>query len=112
MARLRYLISKKVYFFIAITFSTPGKCVYGMVSLVINWVPGVPAFVTYISMYRTKFRWYSVILYALGVLVLYPLFPLWCFINLLYKKPKSKNDPISDDFIEVIFRLCKGRYIG
>ena len=66
-------------------------------------VTGVPAFVTYISMYRTKFKWYSVILYALGVLVLYPLFPLCCFINLLYKKPKSKNDPISDDFIEVIF---------
>lgn len=45
-------------------FWTPEKSVYGVVTLAINWIPGIPAAIHLISMYREDFPWYSTLLYA------------------------------------------------
>ena len=72
--------------------------VYGIISLCINWVPGLAASIHVLSTYRTIWPWYKVVLYAILVLVLYPVVPLASFIYLLYKKPKTNKDPITKEF--------------
>ena len=81
--------------------STPGKFYYGIVSLAIIWIPGLAASMTCISKYRTKIAWYKVFLYALVLFAFYPLVPFCSFLYLLYQKPKTKYDPVSEDFIQV-----------
>ena len=49
-------------------FWTPEKRVYGVVTLAINWIPGIPAAIHLLSMYRQEFPWYSTLIYA-GLLI-------------------------------------------
>ena len=54
-------------------FYTPGKSTFGLISLCINWIPGVVASIHLMSMYRTKLPAHKVALYALLLLLFYPL---------------------------------------
>ena len=81
-------------------FNTPGKKVYGAISLGINWIPGLAASIHLISMYRSKLPVQKVILYALILLLFYPIVPCFTFVYLLYVKPKTGDEPISPEFRE------------
>ncbi len=47
-----------------VLYSTPEKQLYGVFTLAINWIPGIPAAIHLVSMYRTEFPWYCTLLYA------------------------------------------------
>ncbi len=47
-----------------VLYSTPEKRLYGVLTLAINWIPGIPAAIHLVSMYRTEFPWYCTLLYA------------------------------------------------
>jgi hypothetical protein len=47
-----------------VLFSMPEKRLFGIVTLAINWIPGIPAAIHLVSMYRMQFPWYSTLLYA------------------------------------------------
>ena len=80
-------------------FRTPGKSTFGLISLCINWIPGVAASIHLMSMYRTTLPAYQVALYALLLLVCYPFIPFVAYVRLLFKKPKSSQESVSADFI-------------
>ena len=80
-------------------FKTPGSRAYGVASLAINWIPGLAATLQLISKYRNELPVQKVFLYALILLVFYPIMPLLAFIYLLYKKPKTTDEPITDEFV-------------
>jgi hypothetical protein len=79
-------------------YNTPGTEVYGLVSLGINWLPGLAASIHLVSMYRTNIAWHRVILYAFLLLIFYPVVPFCAFVYLLYKKPKSASMPVTEEF--------------
>ena len=55
-------------------FRTPGKSTFGLISLAINWIPGVVASIHLLSTLRTtSLKWYKVVLYALLLLLFYPI---------------------------------------
>ena len=55
-------------------FRTPGKSTFGIISLAINWIPGVVASIHLLSTLRTTtHKWHKVVLYALLLLVFYPI---------------------------------------
>ena len=65
-----------------------------------NWIPGLAGFIHVISMYRNVLPWYQVISFAFLLLILYPVIPLFSFIYLLYKKPKSVDEPVCPEFTQ------------
>ena len=81
-------------------YNLPGKRQYGIASLAINWIPGLALFIHVISMYRNQIRSYKVILYALLLLVFYPIVPPLVYIYLLYKKPKAGGESVSKEFVQ------------
>ena len=44
---------------------TEGMATYGAVTLAICWIPGLPAAVHLLSMYRNRLEWSRTLLYAL-----------------------------------------------
>ena len=50
--------------------------------------------------YRNVLPWYQVISFAFLLLILYPVIPLCSFVYLLYKKPKSVDEPLSPEFTQ------------
>ena len=44
---------------------TPGKFYYGVITLSINWIPGIVAAIHLLSVYRRELAWYNAILYAI-----------------------------------------------
>ena len=81
-------------------FHLPGKRSYGIASLAINWIPGLAGFIHVISMYRNVLPWYKVISFAFLMLILYPVIPLCSFVYLMYKKPKSVDEPVGPEFTQ------------
>lgn len=51
--------------------TTDGMATYGIITLAICWLPGFPAAIHLLSMYRNKLEWEKTLLYAvlLGVLI-------------------------------------------
>ena len=82
--------------------SNEGKEIYGIITLAINWVPGIPAAVHLMSMYREQLPWQKTVLYATLLILLYPIVPVLAYINLLWKKPKDPN-AVSKEFREAEF---------
>ena len=81
-------------------FHLPGKRSYGIASLAINWITGLAGFIHVISMYRNVLPWYKVISFAFLMLILYPVIPLCSFVYLMYKKPKSVEEPVRPEFTQ------------
>ena len=77
-------------------FMTEGKEIYGIITLSINWIPGIVAAIHLLSMYRNRLPWHRVLLFALLAVVLYPVIPILAYINLLWKKPK--NSVVTKEF--------------
>ena len=46
---------------------TEGMATYGAVTLAICWIPGLPAAVHLLSMYRNRLEWSRTLLYALSL---------------------------------------------
>ena len=67
------------------------KFKYGLIACGIMWIPGVPATIHYLSVFRLKMTWYQVILYAVLLLFFYPVVPLLAWIIVLWVKPKDGN---------------------
>ncbi len=80
--------------------TTEDRAVYGIITIGINWVPGAAASIHLLSMYRHELPWQKTLLYAALLLVFYPIVPTLAFINLLWKKPRSSNDPVTPEFRE------------
>ena len=49
-------------------------------------------------MYRNTLPWHQVFSYAFLIFIFYPIVPLCSFLYLLYKKPKSAQEPVSPHF--------------
>ena len=90
-------------------FRNPETRNYGIVSLSINWIPGLAAAIHLISMHRRTIPWTKLFPYALLLLIFYPIIPIFAFLRLLYKKPKSKYEPVTEEFTEVIFFIVAYR---
>ena len=67
------------------------KELYGFVSLGILWLPGIPAAIHYLSIYRMKLEWYWAVIYAFLIFVLYPVVPILALIIVLWVKPKDNK---------------------
>lgn len=65
------------------------KFKYGLIACGIMWIPGIPATIHYLSVFRLKMAWYQVILYAVLLLFFYPIVPLLAWIIVLWVKPKD-----------------------
>ena len=65
------------------------KFKYGLIACGIMWIPGIPATIHYLSVFRLKMTWYQVILYAVLLLFFYPVVPLVAWIIVLWVKPKD-----------------------
>ena len=65
------------------------KFKYGLIACGIMWIPGIPATIHYLSVFRLKMTWYQVILYAILMLFFYPIVPLLAWIIVLWVKPKD-----------------------
>ena len=70
---------------------TPGKELYGIITLVINWIPGLVAAIHLLSMYRREWPWYWSIFYAMLLLLFYPIVPILALLILLWMKPNTKK---------------------
>ena len=62
---------------------------YGLIACGIMWIPGIPATIHFLSVYRLKMVWYLVIMYAILLLFFYPVVPLLAWIIVLWVKPKD-----------------------
>ena len=71
--------------------STEGKAVYGFITLGINWVPGIVAAIHVLSVYRRELAWYRAILFALLLIIFYPIVPILALLILLWMKPNNNK---------------------
>ena len=67
-----------------------GKVTNGLITLGINWIPGFIAAIHLISVHRRDFKWYMTILYAVLLIVFYPIVPTLALLGMLWAKP-SRN---------------------
>jgi len=81
---------------------TPGKRGYGIVTIALNWLPGIPAAIHLLSAYRERIPWHRALIYCFLLIAFYPLVPLVAYANLLWKKPKEPG-AISNEFREAEF---------
>ena len=68
---------------------TEGMATYGAVTLAICWIPGLPAAVHLLSMYRNRLRWSTTLLYAL----------------LLSKSKFEKSSVLVGSLLELVYLL-------
>ena len=76
-------------------FINPETSIYGIVTFCIIVVPGIPAAIHLLSVYRREWIWYKTILYALCTVVFYPVVPIVTLLHLLWMKP-SDNTPTKE----------------
>ncbi len=77
--------------------------VYGIVTLALNWVPGVVAAVHLLSMQRRRLPPERTLLYVVLLIVFYPLIPVAAYFNLLWTKPVSAR--------RVVMLLLRGKEV-
>ena len=77
---------------------TPDKRVYGIVTLGINWIPGIVAAIHLLSVYRRELPWYRAILYAILLFLFYPIVPILALLIVLWMKPRGNK--ITKEFKE------------
>ena len=64
---------------------------FGIITLAINWLPGFTAAIHLLSMYRNQLHWRKTLIYAVLLIVFYPIVPFCAYVNLLWKKPKNPS---------------------
>ena len=72
-------------------YSTEGKEKYGLITFAINWIPGICAAIHVLSVYRREMAWYKAILFAVLLIIFYPIIPILALLILLWMKPNNKK---------------------
>ena len=70
---------------------TPGKRSYGIITLGIIWTPGIVAAIHLISAYRRELPCQRTILYAILLIIFYPIVPILALLHLLWRNPKGEK---------------------
>ena len=73
---------------------TEGKATYGIVTFAIVWTPGIAASIYLLAAYRREFAWYKTLLFALLLLLTYPIVPIVALLILLWMNP---GDGVKED---------------
>ena len=71
--------------------STEGNELYGLITIGINWVPGICAAIHVLSVYRREIAWYKAILSVFVLLLFYPIIPIVALLILLWMKPNNNK---------------------
>ena len=64
----------------------PRKQIYGIVALLIDWLPGLVAFIDTFIAYRRKYHIIKVLAFCFSLLVFYPFMPTISIIYVLYQR--------------------------
>ena len=71
---------------------------YGIAAFVITWIPGIPAAIHFLSVFRLQLVWYKATLYALLLVIFYPIIPILGKLIVIWVRPGDNK--VTKEFME------------
>ena len=74
-----------------------GDITFALFSYIIIWIPGIPAAIHYLSVFRHRFVWYKSLIYAVFIILFYPIVPIIAKLVLIWMRPR--NNKITKEYL-------------
>ena len=74
-----------------------GAIIFALFSYIIIWIPGIPAAIHYLSVFRHRVVWYKSLIYAVLIILFYPIVPIIAKLVLIWMRPS--NNKITKEYL-------------
>ena len=71
---------------------------FASIAFIIIWIPGIPAAIHYLSVFRHRLVWYRSLLYALLIFLFYPIIPIIAKFILIWIRPSDNK--LTKEYLE------------
>ena len=71
---------------------------FALFAYLIIWIPGIPTAVHYLAVFRHRVIWYKSLIYALLIILFYPIIPIIAKLVLIWMRPTSNE--ITEEYLE------------